>query len=55
MWADRVLSSDFEKNALSTGLTSEAELIQISTAFRDFAKNQDGWYTVLNGELVGRK
>jgi hypothetical protein len=55
MWSDRILGSGFKKNALGTGLTSAEELTRISESFKEFAKNQDGWYTVVNGEVVCRK
>jgi hypothetical protein len=55
MWASRVLESKFKETAIKAGVTTEEELKTISEAFTEFAKDQDGWFTVVNGEVVCRK
>ncbi|WIX83749.1 methyltransferase domain-containing protein [Amycolatopsis carbonis] len=52
MWADRVLNSDTTTQILRDGLAQPAELDEISTAWRRWVADPDGWFSVLHGEIV---
>lgn len=54
MWADRVLNSDFRKNAIDGGHASEAELERSAACWKAFAKEEDGWYTMTHGQIICR-
>ncbi|MEU8817956.1 methyltransferase domain-containing protein [Actinoplanes sp. NPDC048796] len=54
MWADRILKSDMASTALRTGAADEAGLNRVSTAWRAWAADPDGWMSLLHGELIAR-
>lgn len=54
-WADRVLHSDFARQAVEYGLADETELRGMSEAFRDWTKQPDGVFVVQHGEIVARR
>ncbi|MBV1852794.1 class I SAM-dependent methyltransferase [Catellatospora tritici] len=54
MWADRIVKSAMAEQLLREGLSTEAELRQLSAAWASWAADPDGWFTVLHGEIVGR-
>jgi ubiquinone/menaquinone biosynthesis C-methylase UbiE len=54
MWADRILQSDLTRQLLSERRADQAQLQQISTAWRDWAADPDGWLSVLHGEILCR-
>jgi SAM-dependent methyltransferase len=54
MWAERVLKSEMADTALSTGAATAADLDRISAGWRDWAADQDGWLSILHGELLCR-
>lgn len=54
MWADRVRQSEMARTALRTGAADEADLARISGAWRRWAEAEDGWISLLHGELVCR-
>jgi len=53
-WADRVLVSDLARTALATGAATTADLQRISDGWRAWAAEDDGWLSVLHGELICR-
>jgi len=53
MWAERVLKSDMAATALRTGAATEDDLRRISDGWRAWAADQDGWLSLLHGELIG--
>ncbi|MGV9709101.1 methyltransferase domain-containing protein [Gordonia sp. NPDC003424] len=53
MWAERVYSA-MGQMALERGLATEADLADISTAWRDWAAHPDGWIVIPHGELLAR-
>jgi ubiquinone/menaquinone biosynthesis C-methylase UbiE len=55
LWADRVIQSEFAVQGIKYGLTTSAELEEISLAFRKWAENPIGNFTVRHGEVVARK
>ena len=54
MWADRILHSDLARQLLTTGAASQTDLDRISTAWRTWAADPDGWFTILHGEILCR-
>ena len=54
MWADRVLESDLARTALRTGAAEQADLQRISDAWRQWAADDDGWLSILHGEILAR-
>jgi SAM-dependent methyltransferase len=53
-WAERIVSSDIAGQLLSSGMATAAELQQIAAAWRDWAAEPDGWFSVLHGEILIR-
>jgi len=54
LWADRVIHSDFARQALAYGFTTEAELHEIASAFREWSEDEDGIFIIVNGEVLAR-
>lgn len=53
-WAERVTASAIADQLVATGLSDRAELAAIGAAWRAWAAEPDGWFTVLHGEVVCR-
>jgi SAM-dependent methyltransferase len=54
LWADRVVGSDLARQAVDRGLATDAELREIAAAWRSWAVEDDGWFSVLHGEILVR-
>jgi SAM-dependent methyltransferase len=54
LWADRVTASAFAEGAIERGVSDAAELGRIADAWRAWAAEPDGWFSVLHGEVVCR-
>jgi hypothetical protein len=54
MWADRVVDSDFARQAVDRGFATEADLQRIREGWLAWASAEDGWLSVLNGEILCR-
>lgn len=54
MWADRILYSDIARQLRDTGLAGEADLQRMSQAWRAWAAAEDGWMSLLHGEILCR-
>jgi SAM-dependent methyltransferase len=52
LWADRVQGSAFAEQALAYELTDDEELAAISTAWRKWAEQPDGFFAVVHGEVL---
>jgi hypothetical protein len=52
MWADRMTMSAIAGQAVSEGYATEADLARISTGWRAWGANDDGWFAVLHGEIL---
>lgn len=52
LWADRTVQSDYKKRALDSGHATEQDLEEISAAFREMEKKEDGWLVVINGQII---
>lgn len=54
MWADRIVQSALATQLLDAGMATRSALQNISDAFRDWIGDEDGWFSVLHGELIAR-
>ena len=54
MWADRILNSAISRQITETGLATKVELQEISDAWTEWAADEDGWFSVLHGEIICR-
>ncbi|KAI0946712.1 hypothetical protein AcW1_010103 [Taiwanofungus camphoratus] len=54
LWADRTVSSSFARNAVDGGHASQADLTKISQAWREWTGKEDGWVSILHGEILCR-
>lgn len=52
LWAERVTSTRLGHRAVELGLSSAAELGEIAAAWHRWAAADDGWFTVLHGEIL---
>ena len=54
LWADRVVASSFGEQAKQRGFADQQRLDAIATGWREWAADPDGWFAVLNGEILCR-
>ena len=54
MWADRVLDSAMARQAVDSGLATREDLARMSAAWRRWAEAEDGWLSILHGEILAR-
>ena len=54
LWADRVVDSALARQAVDRGLATERELAGIAAGWRRWAEQEDGWFSVLHGEILAR-
>jgi 2-polyprenyl-3-methyl-5-hydroxy-6-metoxy-1,4-benzoquinol methylase len=54
MWADRILGSRIAEQAVEGGHATRAELEDISSAWRRWAADPDGWFAIPHGEVLCR-
>jgi SAM-dependent methyltransferase len=54
MWADRILGSALADQLVREDRATRVELEQISTAWRTWAADPDGWFSVHHGEILAR-
>jgi SAM-dependent methyltransferase len=54
LWADRVVDSDLARQAVDRGFATTAELAGIAAGWRTWAAQDDGWFSVLHGEILAR-
>jgi ubiquinone/menaquinone biosynthesis C-methylase UbiE len=54
LWAERVISSALADQALDRQLASRQDLDDIADGWRRWTEQDDGWCTVLNGEVLCR-
>jgi SAM-dependent methyltransferase len=52
MWADRMVRSDLARQLLASGMATEADLRRIARGWRTWAAADDGWFSVLHGEVL---
>ena len=52
LWADRTVKSDYRRRVLDGNHATESDLEEIAAAFRDMEKKEDGWFAVINGQVI---
>jgi ubiquinone/menaquinone biosynthesis C-methylase UbiE len=52
LWADRTLHSNFKNSCIDNGFATEEDLIKIADTWRELEKREDGWFSVMNGQVV---
>ncbi|KAF8855487.1 ubiE/COQ5 methyltransferase [Acephala macrosclerotiorum] len=51
-WEKRTSESVFNKLAIEKGYVNEKELEEIGKAWKEWEENEDGWFTILHGEII---
>ncbi|MCX4091940.1 class I SAM-dependent methyltransferase [Nocardia sp. alder85J] len=54
MWADRILESALSRQLVDSGLATTADLERISRAWRRWTDAEDGWISLVHGEILAR-
>ncbi|MFG2223139.1 class I SAM-dependent methyltransferase [Streptomyces sp. NPDC048644] len=54
LWADRTVSSDYARLAVDGGHATPEELTAAARAWRAWGTDEDGWFSVLHGEILCR-
>ncbi|MCU1362507.1 MAG: methyltransferase protein [Acidimicrobiaceae bacterium] len=54
LWADRVVHSEFARQGVEYGLTTTNELEEISEAFHRWSNSLDGFFLLVNVEVLAR-
>lgn len=54
LWSERILDSAIARHLVHSGAATAAELEQISAAWLEWAADEDGWFSILHGELICR-
>ena len=52
LWADRVVDSDLARQAVEREIATRDELTYLADGWRRWAADDDGWFSVLHGELL---
>jgi hypothetical protein len=54
LWAERVTGTQLARQAVERGLATPAELEDMAAGWRAWAAHDDGWFSVLHGEILAR-
>jgi len=54
LWADRTVLSSYADRAIGGGHATARDLEKIAAGWRSWAAHQDGWFAVVNGEILAR-
>ncbi|KAI0657154.1 methyltransferase type 11 [Cubamyces menziesii] len=54
LWADRTVSSNFATSAIKHGIYTQERLERDAATWRKWGAEEDGWFTLLNGEMIAR-
>jgi ubiquinone/menaquinone biosynthesis C-methylase UbiE len=54
LWASRITESEVARRALELGIASAEDLARIATAWRTWGADPDGWFVIVNGEILAR-
>jgi SAM-dependent methyltransferase len=54
LWADRTVLSSYADRAMESGFATASDLSAIAEGWRSWAAHQDGWFAVVNGEILAR-
>jgi ubiquinone/menaquinone biosynthesis C-methylase UbiE len=53
-WAERIVRSDIARQAVRSGAATEDDLRGMAQGWRDWIASEDGWFSVLHGEILCR-
>lgn len=54
MWADRILDSAMAHQVVNSRLATRTDLQRISDGWKQWVTAEDGWFSVLHGEIICR-
>ncbi|KAI0647840.1 methyltransferase type 11 [Trametes meyenii] len=54
LWADRTLSSNYASTAIKHGVYDEEGLKRVAETWRKWGAEEDGWFTLIHGQMVAR-
>ncbi|GAB3874561.1 hypothetical protein GCM10029964_016730 [Kibdelosporangium lantanae] len=54
MWADRIVRTAIADQAVEYGYATREDLARISRAWREWVTAEDGWFSILHGEILCR-
>ena len=54
LWADRTVMSSYADRAIESGYATAGDLERIADGWRSWAGHHDGWFAVMNGEILAR-
>lgn len=54
LWAERVLASDYARQAVDGGHATPSDLDDMAAGFRAWAEHPDGWFAVFHAEVIAR-
>jgi 2-polyprenyl-3-methyl-5-hydroxy-6-metoxy-1,4-benzoquinol methylase len=54
LWADRIVDSAISQQLTRSALATPEELREVADAWRAWAADEDGWFSVLHGEIICR-
>ncbi|MDL5204735.1 methyltransferase domain-containing protein [Streptomyces sp. ALI-76-A] len=55
LWADRTVASGYAERATAGGHATVERLRAVAEAWREWGAREDGWFSVLHGEILCRK
>jgi len=55
LWAERTVASSFAKTAVDGGIATTEDLEKVAKIWRKWGDLEDGWFSVLHGEIICRK
>lgn len=53
-WAERIVRSDIARQAVRSGAATDEGLRDIARGWHDWVASEDGWFSVLHGEIICR-
>lgn len=54
LWADRFTDSAVARQLVDSGEATTADLARVADGWRSWAEAEDGWFSVLHGEILAR-
>ena len=54
LWAERLVQSQFATTAREHGIATQEDLERVSQAWKEWAASEDGWFSVIHGEIQCR-
>jgi hypothetical protein len=54
MWADRFTDSAVAGQLVDSGDATTADLARVADGWRRWSQAEDGWFSVLHGEILAR-